>query len=265
MSKTPFQPCLKPPFQYHMGKNMMARHIVPMIPPHRIYCEPFVGSAAIFFAKHPAKIEVLNDLNANLVAFYKAAKEDSIHLLQRIRSTPYSCRHFEQARKILQSSAGHSDLTRAWAVFTVYNMAMFGDPQKSFKVSKRDNVSAAYLGKKQRLIAMAGRLDHTVLECRDALKVIQMFDDPDAFFFVDPPYYNAGIGTENYTADDFTALLDMLAGLSGCFLLTCYDNEIIRSATARHRWHTRYVKRTLAYGARNTVKTEVITTNYLPE
>jgi DNA adenine methylase len=262
--KPAFKPRLRPPITYHMGKNMMARHILPMFPAHHCYCEPFAGSAALFFAKEPVKVEVLNDLNDNLMTFYKVAKETPYTLYDRIRATPYSGRCFQHAKDILLNPSGHSDITRAWAVFTVHNMAMYGDPKKSFKISKRDNVSGTYMGKKQRLTAMLGRLDKTVLECRDALKVIKTLDAAESFFFIDPPYFNSGVGTENYARDDFINLIDMLAGLQGKFLLTCYDNELVRDYTSRQRWHTRHIKRKLAYGAHSTVKTEVITTNYIP-
>ena len=48
----------------------MLKHILPLIPPHRIYIEPFCGGAAVFFAKQPAQLSIINDTNKEIVNFY---------------------------------------------------------------------------------------------------------------------------------------------------------------------------------------------------
>ncbi|MBA3830125.1 MAG: DNA adenine methylase, partial [Taibaiella sp.] len=49
----------------------MASTILPLIPEHVLYNEPFSGGAAILFAKELSEIEVLNDTNGELINFYK--------------------------------------------------------------------------------------------------------------------------------------------------------------------------------------------------
>lgn len=41
------KPKHRPPISYYGGKQIMAKHILPLIPPHRIYTEPFFGGGAI--------------------------------------------------------------------------------------------------------------------------------------------------------------------------------------------------------------------------
>ena len=60
---------MKPPLTYYGGKQKLARQIVSMIPEHRLYCEPFFGGGAVFFAKPPASVEVINDTNGELINF----------------------------------------------------------------------------------------------------------------------------------------------------------------------------------------------------
>ena len=43
------------------GKKKLSKRLAALLPPHRTYVEPFAGSAAVFFAKSPAEVEVLND------------------------------------------------------------------------------------------------------------------------------------------------------------------------------------------------------------
>ncbi len=39
---------MKTPLTYYGGKQQLASKIVSLIPEHRIYCEPFIGGAAVF-------------------------------------------------------------------------------------------------------------------------------------------------------------------------------------------------------------------------
>lgn len=62
---------MKTPITYYGGKQMMVKHILPLIPEHHLYCEPFAGGLAVFFAKEKSKVEVINDLNRFVINFYQ--------------------------------------------------------------------------------------------------------------------------------------------------------------------------------------------------
>jgi DNA adenine methylase len=64
---------LKTPITYYGGKQQLCQIILDLIPEHQLYCEPFCGGAAIFFAKEPAKVEIINDTNRELINFFNAA------------------------------------------------------------------------------------------------------------------------------------------------------------------------------------------------
>ena len=68
----------KPIIPWIGGKRRLARHILPLFPAHTCYVEPFCGAAALFFSKAPAKAEVLNDINGELVNLYRVVQ----HLLE---------------------------------------------------------------------------------------------------------------------------------------------------------------------------------------
>jgi len=76
---------LKTPVSYYGGKQKLASMIVPLIPRHNLYCEPFIGGAAVFFAKRPSEIEVINDTNKELMNFYRTVKNDFVSLEREIR------------------------------------------------------------------------------------------------------------------------------------------------------------------------------------
>jgi DNA adenine methylase len=81
---------MKTPISYYGGKQSMLKHILPIIPEHRIYVEPFFGGGAVFFGKEPSKVEVINDYNSNVVVFYQQLKTNFAELKKLIDATPYS-------------------------------------------------------------------------------------------------------------------------------------------------------------------------------
>lgn len=81
---------MKPPLSYYGGKQGMLPHILPLIPPHDLYTEVFAGGAALLFAKEPVRINVINDLNGELVNFYRTLVSDFDELQHEIQRTLHS-------------------------------------------------------------------------------------------------------------------------------------------------------------------------------
>lgn len=75
---------MKTPISYYGGKQTMLKHIEPLIPDHRVYTEAFCGGAALYWAKKPADLEVLNDINGNLINFYRVLKSRFNELSEKI-------------------------------------------------------------------------------------------------------------------------------------------------------------------------------------
>jgi len=75
------------------GKRRLSTHILPTIPAHTCYVEPFAGAAAIFFLKQPSKVEVINDINSDLITLYRVVQH---HLEEFIRQYKWSLSSREQ-------------------------------------------------------------------------------------------------------------------------------------------------------------------------
>jgi DNA adenine methylase len=78
---------MKTPLIYYGGKTLLLQHILPLIPTHITYYEPFVGGGAVFWAKEPSIIEVINDTNGQVVNFYRALKNNFSDLKRKIDAT----------------------------------------------------------------------------------------------------------------------------------------------------------------------------------
>lgn len=258
---------MKPPLTYYGGKQRLAETILSMIPKHRIYCEPFFGGGAVFFAKPPAELEVINDSNGELINFYRVLKTDYKNLESEIKCTLHSREYHQAAKVVLGYPQLFSEVKRAWAIWTLANQSFASKLGGTWRCDLQKNSTAKRLNNKRENFTeeYAKRLEQTQIENRDALKIIKLWDNKDAFFYCDPPYFNSDMGHyKGYTEQDFENLLVTLSEIKGKFLLSSYPSEILDRYTKKYRWHTTTIEGipvSVSPKKRKT-KTEVLTGNY---
>ena len=92
---------------------------------------------------------------------------------------------------------------------------------------------------------MANRLEHVTIESRHAFEVIETYDSPETYHFVDPPYVNSDCGHYEgvFGNDDLGHLLDLLAQVKGMFMLTMFPHEQIASYAEKHNWIIHRIER----------------------
>ena len=247
----------------------MAKEILPLIPPHRLYCEPFFGGGAIFFAKEPSEIEVVNDSNGELINFYKIVKTQFKDLEDEIRLTLSSRKLHRKAYIIYQHPDLFTDVARAWSVWTLAAQSYGSILGSSWNFGKNSNCSEKRLHNKRiaSVEEYAKRLEQTQIECTDALKVIKSRDTKETFFYLDPPYVGSHLGHyDKYFPEDFEKLLTVLSQIKGKFLLSSYPNEMLKEFSKKNNWHTKKIEMPIDMATNSKVKvkrkTEVLTANY---
>jgi DNA adenine methylase len=255
----------KPPLTYYGGKQSMLQYIIPLIPAHKIYDEPFFGGGAVFFAKEPSKIEFINDTNGEIVNFYRVIKRDFDKLKIEVDCTLHSEFQHKQAIDIYRNSADKDAVLRAWAVWMLSHRSIYAIFCNSWKCSKERNVAKQIQTKKEQFDQVyVKRLEATSIFARDGLDVIAKTDTPETFHYVDPPYFNANMGHYGgYKVDSYEKLLRLLASIKGKFMLSSYPSEILKQYTDKYNWHT--VELELPRAAGHGRKVEVLTMNYKPE
>ncbi|GHT16278.1 restriction endonuclease subunit M [Bacteroidia bacterium] len=261
---------MKTPITYYGGKQNMLKHILPLVPVHNLYTEAFVGGAAVFFAKEPALVEVINDLNGELINFYRTIVKDFKALKVLAEQTLNARGLHEHAWYIYNNHAFFNNIERAWAVWVLSKLGFGGQISSSFGFDKSKNTVAKKLSfaKENFNADLKTRLEHTTIECDDALKIIARYDTPDAFHFVDPPYIGSNMGHYSgmFNEQNLRELLDLLAKIKGKFMLTMYPNETIRSTAKRNKWNIHAVERniTTCKSSSRRKQEEWIIMNYKP-
>jgi DNA adenine methylase len=104
---------MKTPLSYYRGKQHLASKILGLIPEHRIYCEPFIGGGAVFFAKGPSPVEIINDANGELVNFYEVLQHDFSALEKEITISLHSRKQHHQAQVIYENPEMFDRIKRA--------------------------------------------------------------------------------------------------------------------------------------------------------
>lgn len=208
---------MRTPLTYYGGKQALARQIVPLLPPHRIYLEPFAGGAAVLFAKPPALRETLNDLDGTIVRFWRALRDRPEDLAAAVAMTPYSRGEWLASRE-----PADDDVEAARRLLVNVDQS-FAQSRATWRPGQLTGCGRWRPGVWQnlppRLIAAAERLSGVSLEQGDALELIPRWDRADAVIYADPPYTGPlRLAPERgYDHDDdgalWTQLVDVLLSL----------------------------------------------------
>lgn len=223
---------MRPILSWYGGKQRLVSKIIPYIPAHKIYVEPFSGGASLFFAKPefmPSNQnlyrEILNDNDNELINFYMTAKQQPDDLVESITNIPYAeeIYKFYKTRK----SSFPTNLENAVSFYVRIMFSFSRKKDQGFAYSKRvTNHPHLHQKKIKQLFSQVERLSNVTIHCRDALKIIDMYDTENTFFYCDPPYPNTDCRTyDAYSQEQFVNLVKKLQNIKGKFMLSCYPND----------------------------------------
>lgn len=179
----------KPVLRYPGAKWNLAQWIISHFPQHKTYLEPFFGSGAVFFNKKPIGVETINDLNGEVVNFFKAIRENPEKMASLINLTPWSREEYYMS---IEKSGDMFEDARRFLVRTWQGRAS----DLSKKVGWRHevqgkqgkNAGKVWMDLPQRIIEIAKRLRGVQIENQDALTLIERYNFPTVLIYADPPY-----------------------------------------------------------------------------
>ncbi|MDR2017285.1 MAG: DNA adenine methylase [Syntrophobacterales bacterium] len=251
---------------YLGGKSLLSKKIIPLIPEHTCYCEVFAGAAWMLFRKEESKVEIINDINSDLVALYRVIKNHLEEFIRYLKWILVARDEFERFKKEAPESL--TDIQRAVRFYYLQRNSYGGKVAgQTFNIATTRPPTLNLLRIEEDLSMAHLRLSRVYIENLPYQRIIERFNKPETFFYIDPPYFNCEnhYGKDIFGRDDFSALADILSRISGKFIMSINDTPEIRELFRRFRIlevETRY----LAAGSSKQKKvTELLILNYNPE
>lgn len=217
---------------YPGAKWGMAKEIVALMPPHRSYLEPFFGSGAVLFNKPPSAIETVNDIDGDIVNFFRVLREQPDDLARAIALTPYARDVFNDAHE----NRGTDSFDRA------YRFAIRSKMSRQFKANANNGFVIDLVGREKSyfvrnwnrlpgdLLEAAKRLKDVQIENQPALDLIRKFNHDNVLIYADPPYLLDTRGGKQYRFEmdeqDHLDLLEALLQHRGPVILSVYPSEM---------------------------------------
>jgi len=240
---------------YIGGKKKMQSWIIPHIDKDiEIYCEPFSGQFWIFFGmdlkQYPNLKKIVyndfNPLNYNLFQCVRNPKkllEECNKLVVQEKgvypTNPICKEMFDSFQaEIFDDNFSINDYdyeTAAKYAYVLTQVFSGANPSKSKFIDLKGKYHSKFTAFKNKL-SKPNWVDHflkiTDVENMDFSDVIQKYDSPSTYIYLDPPYWK----TENYYSNhdfdrqDHERLANVLHGVQGKFSLSYYDFELL------HKW-----------------------------
>lgn len=182
----------RPALRYYGGKWKLAPWIISHFPEHKNYVEPCGGAASVLLQKPRSPLETYNDLDGNVVNFFRVLRDRPDELIHKIRLTPWARAEYElsfepcedeveAARRFFVSmwmsmqGGHHSKTSKTWRCLN--------DNSGRFNTAAYDLVSIP-----ASLESAASRLKLVQVENMPALEIIPKYDNEAALIYFDPPY-----------------------------------------------------------------------------
>jgi DNA adenine methylase len=215
------------PLAYIGGKNRLAKKILALFPKHSTYVEPFAGGAQVFFHKHPSPVEVLNDLDGDIVNFFRVCQWHHQELLRYLHYVLVGRRIFELLRA--QDPTTLTDIQRAGRFFYLQKTSFGGlilRRNYHYHLANPPNYNPARIPE---VIEEAHqRLQRVQIESLPYQEILAKYDRPATLFYLDPPYWGRKWYRFNFSEQDFVNLNTRLRSLRGRFVLSLNDLPDVR-------------------------------------
>lgn len=221
------------PFGYYGGKFYHIEKLYRLFPRHKCFVDVFGGSGVVVLNKEPA-IDIYNDIDGNVVNFFRVLREKPEELIRLLELTPYSREEYYFCYKTFKDK-DLPNVERARRFFSTIHQAFSSivkmDGPVGWKGDPDRNRAVTFSNNSKVLLAIAQRLKEIQIENNSFEKVIEKYDTENTFFYCDPPYVADTRRTDNCYQNEMTDeqhrdLSNILHGIKGKFLLSGYGGTL---------------------------------------
>ena len=228
------------PFKWVGGKSRLRKAIIPLIPSHKCYVEPFGGAGWVLFGKPPSPIEVLNDIDQELINFFRVVKHNPEDLIRSFDLELVSRNEFQRLADTDPGSL--SDIDRAHRFYYLIMAGWGGEARyPRFQTSASDGghgnrLVGALKSLRKRIEPVHDRLRTVIIENLDWTECIDRYDRPTSFMYLDPPYPGNGANYKHNmkSAAEHSAIAERLQSVQSKWMLSSYDTEEVRERFLRY-------------------------------
>ena len=235
-------------FGYYGSKQRISKKILEHLPPHYCWVELFSGSAAITLAKHPAKIEIINDLDQDIVNVFRQLRDRPQELIRAMMLTPYAREEYNVATYRMDEVTDELERARRFLVRAMMSVnGVLGKNRggfsftNSYSRSGKEARVSRWSNYAKRLNEVVNRLRDIRVESVDGLKFLREFSNrPATLIYIDPPYLAKRSAGYVVDVEDEEFHIELLgqANISKCMILISgYDSEMYNDLlTKRNGW-----------------------------
>lgn len=229
-------------FGWYGGKFSHLEWLLPLLPNCSHFCEPYAGSASVLINRKPSPVETYNDIDGEVVNFFRALREQGRELIEAIMLTPFSREEFELAINGVKENVSNLELARRFYIKArqvrtgLAQTASLGRWANCLNTSRRGMSGAVsrWLGGAEDLSEIAVRLLRVQIENDNAINVIKRYDSPNTLFYCDPPYPHETRGDSKaygyeMTTNEHVELAKVLNNVSGMVAISGYRCDLMDS------------------------------------
>ena len=262
-------------FGWYGGKFSHLDWLQPLLPECHHYCEPFAGSGAVLINRPPALVETYNDLDGEVVNFFRVLRDHKDKLVEVIGLTPFSREEFAVACEV---NFELDPIERARRFYVRARQVRTGLAQtaslgrwancKNTTRSGMSGVISRWLGAVEALPDIADRLIRVQIENRPAIAVIKLYDSPETLFYCDPPYVHETRGDSKaygyeMTDDEHRELARCLNDVQGMVAFSNYQCKLMDELYPKGKW-LKFSSGEKTNHATKGTREEILWTNYDP-
>jgi DNA adenine methylase len=226
------------PFKWVGGKSRLRKHIIKLFPEHTCYVELFSGAAWVLFGKSASNVEVLNDIDKDIVNFFRVVKEKPAELVASFKWEMVARAEFDRLASL--DPATLTDVQRAHRFYYLIMASWGGEfhyPRFQTSINDGGHGNRLFGGLQtleQRILPVYERLRTVIIENLDWQVCLDRYNRPGALIYIDPPYPDNGC---NYVYNmreksDHELLAAKLHQAQCKWIVSSYDTDFIRTLFA---------------------------------
>lgn len=211
------------------GKRRLAKHLLPLFPPHECYVEPFCGAAALFFLKPPVRAEVINDINGELINLCRVVAHHLEEFMRQFKWALVSRQMWQWLGETPPETL--TDIQRAARFFYMQRLGFGGKVEgRTFGTSTTSGARLNLLRIEEDLSAAHVRIARATIEHLGWRECVARYDRPHTLFYCDPPYWGTeGYGVE-FGLDEYDHMAALARSIKGRMVISVNDIPEMRRA-----------------------------------